>query len=516
MKEFVRMLLLLLLLVLMPLKAMAESDSIILQGFDYEESKHEISNVDQFSNEIKITDYSISEGFFNFSGSLYDEDQEYYFSNRGKIVDSVTSIYNDKNSNNVTIDLEDNDNELQVISFTVEEKAHRQMLLPVNEHLENSIVIKVALHSTETNTTFYFEGELEDQDLLKELITNSYNLQSQISSIDSKEDLSHNELELLNELQKEREEIAANELWFTYLTKESEKEILTSNEDYGLLEDDEISMFSTSSNLEIPGIQNDEFQKLRTRLVQSNNSHGYYKDAEELEYGSGNILSRVIRWTWIGNAPDDLYVPNNHISTDRNAELRVTHSSKYLYRAEDRELILLDEGGSDFYLKDTKLVVGLSNNVGILNDITTFSNINGSNVNIDTGALIGLLPIGQWYSNIRTLYNSIQLEPESLDSGRESYTYYATLAENEQYLGNIPRVFEVNIDKEMRTPGDHLGLNYKIISPHDMEERSRTGYKSVRFYFSFDVYEKVTTVSERLLGEVEREFGKGFYIRESE
>lgn len=494
----------------------AESKLISIKGFNYGDSEQKILDDEHFTTEFKISDYSVSEGNLKLTGSFSDNEQEHQFSSTGKITESVTSIYNDNDGSNVTVDFEDNSN-ISVLSFTIEEKAIKNMLMPVNEPLNNHTVIKIAVKLGDSNKIFYFEDELKNLDFYNELLKNANDLSSEIQTLSNKEDLDDKEIKLLESLQDEREIIASNELWFTYITKDMEKEVIEVEEGEEDFLNEDVSSFLASDivtdSYPIPNIWKGEFQKLRTVINTSSSSYGYYKDAEELTFGSGDIITRVIRWMWVGNT-SDINLSNTNKSIGRTATLDITHSAKYLYREEDDTLILLDDENSDFYLKDAKVTVSLSSNVGILNDIRTFSYLNGGGVEVDTGALLGLLPISKWYSTVKTIYDAIQLQPEPPNE-RNEYSWQDTIAANEEALGDIPRVFEVNTNGEMRNPGDLLGLEYKVISPTDMES-NRTGYKSVRFRYQFDIEEKVTTVTERLLTEVDKELSKGFRVRESE
>ncbi|MGN7312697.1 hypothetical protein ACTHQ4_16525 [Alkalicoccobacillus gibsonii] len=515
MKNFISTLFLLLVfLFLIPVTMDAESKLISIKGFNYGDSEQKILDDKHFTTEFKISDYSVSEGNLELTGSFSDNEQEHQFSSTGKITESVTSIYNDNDGSNVTVDFEDNSN-ISVLSFTIEEKAIKNMLMPVNEPLNNHTVIKIAVKLGDSNKIFYFEDELKNLDFYNELLKNANDLSSEIQTLSNKEDLDDKEIKLLEALQEERETIASNELWFTYITKDIEKEVIEVEEGEEDLLNEEISSFSASDIVTdlypIPNIWKTEFQNLRTVINTSSSSYGYYKDAEELTVGSGDIMTRVIRWMWVGNTAD-INLSNSNVSTGRTATLDITHSAKYLYREEDDTLILLDDKNSDFYLKDAKVTVSLSSNVGILNDIRTYSYLNGGDVEVDTGALVGLLPLTKWFSTVKSIYDAIDLKPEPI---RNDYSWHDTIEENEAALGDIPRVFEVNIDGEMKHPSDVLGLDYKVISPTDMES-NRTGYKSVRFRYQFDVKEKVTTVTERLLTEVDKELSKGFRVRENE
>jgi len=122
------------------------------------------------------------------------------------------------------------------------------------------------------------------------------------------------------------------------------------------------------------------------------NAYGYYRDTNEWPVGSGNYLTNLIKWTFIGNVP----VVNG---TPGVVGLSIDTEGTYLYNVTNDTIQLFDSN-SYLRLEDVEVQFGLlSKNSDIITKITKNISCNGSQVSVNWRSWVGLLPYGMVYRN---------------------------------------------------------------------------------------------------------------------
>lgn len=447
----------------------AQTSDREIKGVIYEGEIHQIDSKKELRTELTIEELEVKDGIISFNANAAYDDSQITIRSTGKVYDSLTDFVT-RSTKAKTVVFDSPSKDYEIISFTVEEEAEKNLLLPVNKSLADKTILKLAVKLNNSNRLLYFEGEVPD--LFNEMDSVSANLDDRLSNAENLKD-GKKKNKTLKDIKNRMETVRKNEKWFFGYVKQNKIQEVKEDEN-------SVHLMSGSP---VPGLQPDEFQKVRKLISTSSSDMGYYKNTIEWPYGSGNKLTDVFKWVWIGNSPNDLNVARGDSATPENVTLRIVNAEQYYYIGDTRELILYDES-VPVRLENPEIAVATNSYSGIFQTLQTDGFRENGQLQIDLLSLTGALPINKYFSKIQTVLPSISFKPAEGNDGL--YSYHETLAGNLAEFGDALRYFNAFSEEPLRTRGDYDNINYTIVIPEDMERR-RTGYKGVKFSYKFDI-----------------------------
>lgn len=451
----------------------AETAERGIDGVIYEGEIRTIESMEDLTTNLNIKEMDIKDGKLSFNADVTYEGTQFTINSSGIVYNTMTDfISQSTNAKTVIFDTPD---EYEIISFTIEEKADKNLLLPINKSLTGKVVMKMTVKINGGKQTLYYEGEAPN--IFDEMDSITIDLETQLNQVEQIKD-SKIKNKTIADIETKMDKVTRNEKWFLEYVKENKTQKVS--------EEDEIGkdlMGLRPGESPVPGIQWDEFQKVRKVISTASNNVGYYKNTIEWPYGTGNKLTDILKWSWVGNSPNDIDITAGGKSLPANVTLKVVNAEQYYWIDETREIIFYD----DFVpvrLANPEIAVATGTNSGIFMELFTTGYRNNGDLEIDLLSLTGVLPMSKWISNLKTILSSITLRPASGTGG--FYSYHDTIQGNIEELGEALRYFSAYSEEPLSKVGDYDNIRYKIVIPMD-QEGSRTGYKNVKFSYDFDI-----------------------------
>ncbi|MBR3121087.1 hypothetical protein [Oceanobacillus profundus] len=391
-------------------------------------------------------------------------------------------------------------NNIEILSISLEENAYKGLLLPANYDLEGSAIIKMALKIQ--SDIYYFEDIIENAVSFDELA--SYSKTVKNSDITNKTTEEEREI-----IEGKLEEVNRSDSWFVPFIK--------TNFDNFEREEGDLSIHSTLEEEEscadpryepVCGMRMSNFINIGSKLSTIYSNMGFYKDTISYPTGSDHRITSFMKWTYIGNGPS-----NDLIETDNSGSgsvaLRVTDEGRYFYNAETNEATYHSEGTSLIRLENAEVQVVLPKEYIIL-EVERFADVQNGPTNIDYISLLGLSPFGKFIGIGDTLFSAIDYEPTVFSSNYKSF--HKNVEDNILAFGNALRSFKNGLDKgnNLTVAGDQVGFRYSMQIPEDRERKTGSAYDNFRF--NFDVYHRDFYGKWNLIDNVERKIVDSYWV----
>lgn len=415
-------------------------------------------NAGSFNPRLTINGLDVEGNHVTFDGTIKDGAVEANIHSSGDVF-LPQNLFLEK-AYGLTLSMDPSSN-YEFLSFTIEEVANKAVLLPANSNLADKTVIKVAVREKGTDEIYYFEDLLPSDVDLDEL-------RSIAKSASDKE------VEMEN---------ANSETWFMpFLDKRNKQPKQLQEETSAMTTGASVAMTPTSP---VPGIPYYMFTGPGPATITSSDSYGYYVDTNEWPAGSGNMLTSLIKWSWVNNDPDTIL--SNQSTRTGTTSLQIVDESQYLYVASDDTIQQFDNR-SFLRIKNQEIAVAIAKgNTEIISQIVRGAQVNSGSVSVDWFDLIGLLPFGNTFTTAATIFGAISYETEHRTSN--ILAYHDNVGDNEVTYGDSVRGYKLSTDGDyLGTEGDNVTFTYTVCVPSD--EVRNTGYHSLFYNYDFDVYSR--------------------------
>lgn len=440
-----------------------------IKGVTYYNQLTPVIRDEDFNSSLQVNELTFFDGKLGFLGKLKTNYGSYDFSTEGVTYMSQSTL---NKANAIIVDLKPSA-QFKFLCCSIERNAKQELLLPANKYMKNSYVIKLAIKDINNNKVIYFE------DYMKSSISFEV-LEAQTNKV----------------TEEVKERLGDMENWYIpyfprYTLKEDTEEVGKAvdriagslkkiySDETMLTVDREIYAASP-----VYGVPISIFTSPGSSTYTGNDRFGYYRTTTEWPIGSGNMLTRFIKWNTVADIP----VVNG---VNRFVSLRIEDEAQYLYYKADDVIILLD--------KDSQMRINNSPSIQFTlmtmnSDIITHIKKNVisdcSATVVDWKNWMGLIPYTSNFITPNDAASSINLK-EDLDISSTS-TFYDTLVSSMAVWGNVNRSYKLTLPsyKYLQREGDMMELTVGIRKPMDAANyySYQVGPKMAGFRFSFSVY----------------------------
>lgn len=445
--------------------------TFILKGTVYHNAIKEVKNQRDLNAALQIKALTVEDGKLHITGKLKHEGGSFELDTYGDMYQSQTAFLKE---NAITVDMRSNE-QLEFLSFIIEKNAQPEMVLPINKHLKNTYVAKIAVKEIGSNKVFYFE----------DLMPGDYGF----------EVLSTQVKQPTEEMQ---EKLSFMESWFApYLMNGVAQE---DSKDYAegldrltkaLLKTDSIQLSNTgsaypSATSPVYGIGVDAFKTVGKYYYTGSDAYGYYRITNEWPAGSGNKLTYLIKWNTITNAP----VPSG---SNGVANLTIEVEAQYIYNLSNDTISLYDNN-SYLRIKESPnvQVALLTSNSDIITRVEKNITCNGSSVSVDWKSWLGLVPYSSNFLKFYDLATSVTYKEDTQVSN--VLTFYDRIRDSYAAWGKVHKDYKLHLpsDKYLAKEGDKVELSVGIKKPVDAANyyTYKTGAKTAGYRFDFKIYSR--------------------------
>ena len=444
------------------------NDFMIL-GTHYYKGMDVIENRSQLDYEFFINEINFSGNNITLKGDIcknesvissIDEMGILYKSIAEKLqkVNGITAVFSEKTG---TGD--------EILSCAFERNADVGELLPVNEELGGKTVIKIAIRNN--NEILYFEGEIP----ISNNYTNVYN--SVLEASGSKEAVSvFNGIKADTDIS-EKEAVQLKELWKQgLLACSGEAEIL----------DDNKKEVQTRASSPLVGVPVSVFKQEGSWASVNNPSNqymGYYAVTYPVS-GTNNFVTSIIKWEYLYNPCGN--IGSSNVASGGTTGFNISKSAEYTYYAV-RDSIEFTNSFIPYRIKNAAVAMGLQSDEQIITYVNRRMQANASKITVNWTAILGLLPLGEYYSAASNLFSAITYKNNNISTSDDSYQ--ASANGQKSVYGKLVRGHKLTDNgKYFIKDGDKMNIIFEVSQPNDLTKTSRTNYIGNKYYF--EIFER--------------------------
>ncbi|MFD0590568.1 hypothetical protein ACFQZE_21505 [Paenibacillus sp. GCM10027627] len=446
--------LLMLAIILLPVHSVSASPlkGKSLSGVIYDGKIRTVSESDRVKDLVSITSFKSDNAAASINLNVKLDGQTFNLSAKGTVYSSHSELL--KGANSITIDFEAL-SELQFLSFVIEERAIYDLLLPMNQHLSNQPVLKLALKNTSTNQIIYIEESLPSEVDLNKV----KNTAITTAKLDSK---------VIDKL------IHLESWFFDYTDKIQLNNSLNKNETQNAV--------IASLTSPVPGVPITAFTLVGTNRY-SDDSYGYYRETIEHPVGTGNRWTKLVKWSLVSTAPDTI-ISTSTVKTG-TIDLRIVTEAQYMYVA-STNVIQLHSTGDGWDLRNVSVEVGLAaGNSNIISRVDRDATVNSGSIAVNWAALVGVLPIGTAFQSAAAIFGAFTYK--STSSSGNVINYHTKVSDNNLVFGNSLRGYKLSLKSgdKLNSENDGINFDFDVRVPTDIARS--TGTKKIFYKFKFQI-----------------------------
>jgi hypothetical protein len=462
----IRLMTLVLLSVVMMIPSIASANEFkdSVPGIVYGDSLKLVASKQDFNSELTINHFKVNSDSVEVDFDISYNEAVENIKSVGKVFESDNHFLKDSDAYIIVLE---NTDRFNVLSFTLEGNANKELLLPVNKELTGYAVLKLALFDNQTQNLIYYEGHTPSTISLDEIkISAIHSVEYTLDNSDERK------AEVLN--------ASAQETWYVpFLSNQVNDTNVAENNTNSL----NASLAAVSP---IPGVPASVFTTVGKGYNKSSNDIGYFRDTIVYPLGSNNRLTSIVKWTWLHNDPGTF--ASTQKTSDGVISFQITDEAQYMYIADTDKIVFFDNSAL-LRIKNLKIEVGIASaNSQIFSKIVRDGQVRSGKTNVDWINAIGALPFGKVYTTALALFGAVSYTTHVSTSN--TLDYHDNVAANVLAYGNSIRDFQLGIGNNdyLDSEGDKLSFTYTVCVPTD-KPRS-TGTKSLYYKYTFDVYSR--------------------------
>lgn len=446
--------------------------SMTIRGTEYYQGMPLTERKEQLDYTLKIDEFEVDNQDVKLSGSIFNQSGKIAeISDDGLLYKSQKTLLQKVNGLTILFPRKEN---WQILSCTLEKNAFDGELLIANMEMAGKPVIKIAVQNKDK--IYYFEGELPvgfDYDSLYAAAKNPSE-EKKISEIDERFIIGDGSVS-------EYEIIQYEDGWRTSSPLQSNGVTVLDNES------DEMMISQTNAVSPIEGVPVNVFtQAGKWASVNNPNKQtmGYYAVTNQVN-DTNNYKTQIIKWEYIYPECNNFEV-GDKVAYGGATQFRIHEAYEYTYFASRNEIELTNTFIT-YRIKNAAVAMGLQSDEQILGGVNRTMEANGRGVNINWKSILGLLPLGQYYSTAVTLFNSISFVEKNVSSSED--IFQDTAKGQKDVYGKLIRGYKMTDNgKYFIKNGDRMGFTFQVRQPSDLGRTVRRNSIANKFYF--EIYER--------------------------
>lgn len=475
-----------------------------VSGAEIDEKTDPITSTTQLPYTLDILNFNVTGTSFSLYGEIYYDNS--YFTEVDICGEFVKSTYTFSSETGRFTSLINSKNELEIIDFTIEEKALGELLLPVNSSLAGNNMIMLGVKTNEL--MLYFEGPLPDID--NDIF---YNLSSTTlhpgQLLKTKKTQLYKTFENIESTEDIVDVVSKNESWRATATINDlpKEDIIIDDPDMAKKHGWGDTLLTTKAlTSPVPGLPVDVFTK-RGRWGSQNNpnnpSIGYSVLTSAYAGGTNNFVSYLV-WQFIYSKPADMSAQTDK-SSGGSTGIKITQIGEYVFNPSNNSFLHLSTSTTK-RIKTSAIAVGIRSSNQIISRAQTTALGSGSSLLSSAIDILGKAGV-PYISSAASLFSKFNESGNWINKGINYDRWWSngdTAAQQRAAYNDIIRGHKLGMaDKWLTKTNDHMTINYEVCQPRDMSRVQETKYTSSKYYFFIyerDFYgfytEKLTTVDQ--------------------